>query len=380
MHNACDEHWPSPLLSRRGALQAGAIGLALGTGQPAALRAWACLADAPKAKSVIFVFLTGGLSQLDSFDMKPDAPADVRGEFQPIATRTPGIQICEHLPLLAQRSDHYALVRSMQTASSAHEPACHMLLTGRLDLPPGFSLAKVPSMNEWPSIPSLVTYASRERQHLMPPTVVLPEPNINENGKVRPGQYAGLLGSQWDAWHVNIASKCSLGNGACPDCFRFQGTPFEHVTQTIFDTRSLTLPEGGSPRFRGRVQLLDEIQRPQRHLERLADTLHQHRRQAISLLVDPKASRAFDVEHTDLSTRERYGKNKFGLSVLMAKRLIEAGVNLVQVNLGKNSSWDTHEQNFVNLKENLLPLWIGVWRRCLTICPPAVGWTKRWWS
>ena len=89
MHNACDEHWPSPLLSRRGALQAGAIGLALGTGQPVALRAWACLADAPKAKSVIFVFLTGGLSQLDSFDMKPDAPADVRGEFQPIATRTP---------------------------------------------------------------------------------------------------------------------------------------------------------------------------------------------------------------------------------------------------------------------------------------------------
>ena len=127
------------------------------------------------------------------------------------------------------------------------------------------------------------------------------------------------------------------GNGACPDCFSFQGTPFEHVSQTIFDTPSLTLPEGGSPRFRGRVQLLDEIHRPQRDLERLADMLHQHRHQAISLLVNPKASRAFDVEHTDLSTRERYGKNKFGLSVLMAKRLIEAGVNLVQVNLGKNS-------------------------------------------
>ena len=113
--------------------------------------------------------------------MKPNAPSDVRGEFQPIATRTPGILICELLPLLAERTDRYALLRSMQTASSGHELACHMLLTGRLDLPSGFTLDKVPSGNEWPFIPALVTYAFREHQQKMPPSIVLPESHVNED-------------------------------------------------------------------------------------------------------------------------------------------------------------------------------------------------------
>src|SRR5262245_13146930 len=129
--------------SRREVLKAGAIGLlGLGMTELSTLRG---LANAPKprARSVIFVFLTGGLSHLDSFDLKPDAPDTVRGEFQPIATRTPGIRICEHLPLLAQRSDKYAMIRSMATGSDGHEVACHMLLTGRLDLPAGFSLQNV---------------------------------------------------------------------------------------------------------------------------------------------------------------------------------------------------------------------------------------------
>jgi len=187
-----------------------------------------------KAKSVIFIFLTGGLSHLDSFDMKPDAPDDIRGEFKSIATRTPGLRVCEHLPLLADRSNRYALVRSMQTASDSHEPACHMLLTGRRDLPPGFSLAKVPSPNEWPSIPAVVTYAQRNQHGRMPPAVVLPEPNVNEGGNVCPGQYAGRLGNHSDPWHIDIATKCTLGFRACPDCFRFDGSPYEHGSKTVF--------------------------------------------------------------------------------------------------------------------------------------------------
>src|SRR5207237_6310548 len=128
-----------PRLTRRAALQAGSIGL-LGLGLPelTALRGLAAPAPSAPKKSVIFIFLTGGLSHQDSFDMKPDAPDSVRGEFRPIATRTPGMQICEHLPLLAERSERYALVRSVGTDSSDHEVACHMLLTGRLDLPVGF--------------------------------------------------------------------------------------------------------------------------------------------------------------------------------------------------------------------------------------------------
>lgn len=344
---------PSRLLTRRAALQAGAAGL--GMAELAMLRA-AEAAEAPtKAKSVIFIFLTGGISQHDSFDPKPNAPADIRGEFQPIATSVPGIQICEHLPLLAKRAERYALVRSMRTNSDGHELACHMLLTGRQELPAGFTLDSIPNAFEWPSIPATITYALRDRSTALPPAVVLPQPSVNEAGKVRPGQYAGKLGNNWDAWHINIASPCALGNGACPDCFRFEGTPFQHGSATIFDPPRLSLPDGGELRFASRLDLLSGIQRQQLELERAADRFGRHRQQALSVLTDARIRSAFEVESADEQTLARYGKNKFGLSVLMAKRLSEGGVNFVQVNLGKNSTWDTHRRNFVNMKDNLLP-------------------------
>ena len=233
-----------PLVSRRASLQAGAIGLlGLGTAELSALRGQAGVDSRRSETSVIFIFLTGGLSQHDSFDPKPDAPDTVRGEFRPIPTRTPGIEICEHLPMLAARSGDWALVRSVETHSSDHAVACHMLLTGRLDLPTGFDL-NGPTPNDWPSIPALATFATRGR-HNLPPAIVLPEPSVNEAGAVRPGQYAGRLGTRWDAWHLNVAAKCALGNGACPDCFRFDGSAFHHAASSIFDPPRLTLPEGG---------------------------------------------------------------------------------------------------------------------------------------
>ena len=140
-----------PVFSRRTALQAGSIGLlGLGISDVAALRCAATPGQTVPTKSVIFIFLTGGLSHQDSFDLKPEAPDVVRGEFQPIATRTPGIEICEHLPLLAQQSSLYTLVRSVGTNSSGHGEACHMLLSGRLDPAPGFTRA--PSPLEMPSL------------------------------------------------------------------------------------------------------------------------------------------------------------------------------------------------------------------------------------
>jgi len=342
---------------RRSMLQAGSIGLmGLGMHHLSARRAPANDQQVTPQKSVIFVFLTGGISQQDSFDLKPAAPAEVRGEFLPIATRTPGIQICEHLPLLAGLSDKYALVRSIGTNSNGHEQACHMLLTGRLDLPPAFNLNDIPSPNEWPSIPAQITCATRGRNNL-PPAIVLPQPSVNEVGRVRPGQFAGRLGEKYEAWHVDIAAKCPLGNGACPNCFRFDEDTFEHAAPTVFDTPMLTLPAGGQVRFAGRLELLESVENGQRSLERsttLAE-IDQHRRQAISVLADPAVRDAFEVEQADPKVVERYGRNKFGLSMLMAGRLSAAGVNFVQVNLGKNSSWDTHRRNFVNLKRNLLP-------------------------
>jgi hypothetical protein len=165
------------------------------------------------------------------------------------------------------------------------------------------------------------------------------------------------MGAKWEAWHVDIAAKCSLGNGACPNCFRFDDDEFEHVSPTVFATPMLTLPEGGRLRLNDRVGLLSTIEKQQRSLERDTEVrrLDLSRQQAISVLADPDTRHAFDVENADPKLINRYGHNKFGLSLLMGKRLIESGVNLVQVNLGKNSTWDTHRRNFVNLKRNLFP-------------------------
>lgn len=351
-------HGSHPVLSRRAALQAGSLGL-MGLGLADVLRLRAAESGTQKVtpvKSVLFVFLTGGLSHQDSWDLKPDAPAEVRGEFNPIPTRTPGVFVCEHLPKLAQRTDQYALIRSIATDSSGHGEACHALLAGRLDLPPGFNINVVPSPLEWPSIPSQVMHATKPRNNV-PAAVVLPQPSVNEANSVRPGQYAGRLGPKWESWHIDIAAPCALGNGACPHCFRFDEDHFEHGSPTIFDTPMLTLPEGGSLRLNDRVGLLAEIERQQRNLEKTADAdrINRQRVQALSVLAEPKTRAAFDVEQADPAILAKYGKNKFGLSLLMARRLIEAGVGLVQVNLGKNSSWDTHRRNFVNLQRNLLP-------------------------
>lgn len=351
------DHASIPTWNRRTMLQAGSIGLlGLGLSDLSALPALAKPEAVTPKKSVIFVFLNGGISHQDSFDLKPEAPAEVRGEFNPIATRTPGIEICEHLPLLAQQSERYALLRTVGTNSSGHEEACHAIFTGRMDFPVGFNVNRVPSPNEWPSMATLVTYATRGRNNL-PPAIVLPQPSVNEIGRVRPGQFTGRMSSKYEAFHADIAAPCALGNGACPNCFRFEGTPFEHESRAIFDTPMLALPEGGQSRLKGRLGLLSYIERQQQRLEEAAESekLDRSRQQAIGVLADPRVRNAFDVENADPGILERYGKNKFGLSLLMAYRLVDAGVNLVQVNLGKNSSWDTHRRNFPVLKDNLMP-------------------------
>jgi hypothetical protein len=181
-----------PAPTRRAALQAGAVGLlGLGTGELAALRA----ADPGRkhpAKSVIFLFLSGGLGQHDSFDPKPDAPADVRGEFAPIPTATPGVRICEHLPLLAARSDRWAVVRSLTHPSNDHSTSHHIMLTGRSDVPAGFS-RDTPRPTDHPSVAAVAGAVLPPRNNL-PPAVVLPEKLVHNSGRVLPGQFAGVMG------------------------------------------------------------------------------------------------------------------------------------------------------------------------------------------
>jgi hypothetical protein len=344
-----------PRFTRRTALQAGAIGLlGLGSCHLSALRA---SSSAPaKAKTCIYIFLSGGLAQHDSLDLKPNAPAEIRGEFKPIATNTPGIQICEHLPLLAQRSHLWSLVRSLTHPSNDHSAGHMIMLSGQSQLPPGFN-PSAPRPMDWPSIAAVVGAVTKPRNNL-PPAVVLPEKLVHFSGRIIPGQFAGLMGPQRDPWFIEASAYEPLAYGAYPE-YEFDHQQRPHKPRRLrFEMPDLSLPEGfGKGRLTERLDLLRHVDQQRRALDRLGDVENFDRfhQGAVSMLTDPRVRRAFDVEHADPRVLDRYGRNAFGWSLLMARQLVEAGVNLVQVNLGNNESWDTHGNAFPHLKEKLFP-------------------------
>ncbi|OYV88207.1 MAG: hypothetical protein B7Z73_08970 [Planctomycetia bacterium 21-64-5] len=339
-------------------IQAGTIGLlGLGTNHLCALRAampGGSRSGAGKARAAIYIFLSGGLSQHDSFDMKPDAPDNIRGEFEPIATRTPGVQICEHLPRLAERSDLWSLVRSLTHHSNDHSAGHHIMLTGRSDLPAGFRPAA--SAADWPSIAALAGYGTRPRNNL-PPAVVLPERLIHSSGRLIPGQFAGILGQRYEPWFVEASPFHATSYGAYPE-YHFDHQERGQADNRVFQAPNLSLPQGiDATRFGSRIHVLAELDRQRRQLDALGESVKfdRYRQGAISLLMDAKVRSAFDVTGADGRTQDRYGRNAFGWSLLMARRLVEAGVHLVQVNLGNDETWDTHGEAFPHLKDKLFP-------------------------
>jgi hypothetical protein len=210
--------WSHSGVSRRVAVQAGAIGLlGLGMNHVAGLQALAGEAaaqEAPKdgkvaasvrSKSVIYIFLSGGLGQHDSFDMKPQMSAEIRGEFRPVSTATPGLQICEHLPMLAAQSEKWALVRSLTHPYNEHSIGHHVMLTGRTPQPLGFQPSR-PTKNDFPSIPSIVSNLFPRKNNL-PPAAVLPEHLIHVSGRKIPGQYAGQMGADHDPWFIEASNS-----------------------------------------------------------------------------------------------------------------------------------------------------------------------------
>lgn len=349
------QKWGHPGLTRRAALQAGAVGiLGLGTNHLAPLRA-ANPAGNLKARSVIYIFLSGGLSQHDSFDPKPLAADTIRGEFQPINTQTPGLQICEHLPLLAQRSQLWSVVRSLTHFSNDHSAAHHIMLTGRTLIPTGFNPSK-PSNTDFPSLTSIASAVTPARNNL-PPAVVLPDKLVHNSGRVIPGQFGGIMGSQHDPWFIEASPFATASYGAFPE-YEFDHQHRKFKGRTSFEMPSLTLPEGfGSQRLDGRLALLSHIDEQRRDWDRHAEAqqFDRNRQAALSLLTDAQVRKAFDMQQAKPAALARYGNNSFGWSLLMARQLVEAGVNLVQVNLGNNESWDTHGNAFDNLKNSLLP-------------------------
>lgn len=284
-----------------------------------------------KAKSVLIVLLSGGPSQLDTFDPKPAAPAEVRGEFSPIATRVSGIHVCEHLPMLARQMERWAMVRTLAHREHNHLLATHVALTGRpTPLPRGGSdLDRVESRNDFPNFASALDLI-RPREDGMPSGVSLPNYLI-EGPLTWPGQHAGFLGARHDPWQV-------------------QGDPNEEN----FRMQSLAMREGiNSMRLKSRNQLLEDLGRGLTGVQTSA--FRDHQQIAYNLLASGKLTEAFEMDRESPQTRDRYGRNKFGQSLLLSRRLIECGVPIVQATMGIVQTWDTHVDNWGKLKNTLLP-------------------------
>lgn len=361
-----------PTFSRRCALQAGGLSL-LGLGMPelqglrAAGSADAVNASFGRAKSCIYIFLSGGLAQHESFDLKPQAPAEIRGEFTPIATQSSGLEICEHLPRLAVRSSRWSVVRSLTHPSNDHTRGHFFMLTGRSEVPVGFTGDRVAKPHDWPSIASVAGDAARRgltvatASSSLPPAMVLPERLVHWSGGVIPGAYGGQMGPQRDPFFIEASPYGNpFWRGAYPEFTFANETKKAPATpdSRVYQAPSLTLPQGlDLGRLDARVSLLKGIDVQRQALEEAAAgrNYDQQRQAAIGLLADPHVRQAFDVTHADSATQERYGRNSFGWSLLMARRLVQAGVNLVQVNLGNNETWDTHGDAFPRLRDKLLP-------------------------
>jgi hypothetical protein len=342
-------------LSRRQWLQAGGAGL-LGLSLPKLLAAEAASPAASgrgQAKSVIFVFLFGGPSQLETFDLKPDAPSKIRGPFKPIASRTPGMVICEHLPRLAATSDQFCIVRSVTHNHNDHN-ACHLIQTGH---PFPRVAANGQDVNatdkDWPAMGSVVEYmAQREAATArdFPSYVYLPNRLGHLQGYDRTGQYGGWLGRGYDALATDIRARKPGDNPYYRDCtdddldFRIKG---------LVSKAELTID-----RINQRQSLLEQFNAARRGLDRQASEVSYDRFQqrAFTLVTSEKIRTALDIRQEPAALRDRYGRHLFGQAALMGRRMVEAGARFVTLgwDAPDGYGWDSHIHSR-DLEKHLLP-------------------------
>ncbi len=343
-----------PGMTRRQMVQAGAIGLlGLGTNHLEQLQAGTTL---PRHKAVIYIFLSGGLAQHDSFDPKPDAPAEIRGEFETIATQTPGLQICEHLPMLAARSSKWSLVRSLTHPYNEHSQGHMVMFSGRSQLPRGFNPSK-PQPSDHPSLAAIAGQLLPGLNNL-PPAIILPEKLVHRTGREIPGQMAGTMGSRHDPFFLSTTPYNPKSYGAWPEYGFNHQSGYAESDQLQFRAPDLSVPEGmDHHRLHQRLDLLGSVEGQRRRWRELLEfeQFDQYQQRAISMLVDGRMQDIFDVQQASERDLDRYGRNAFGWSLLLSRQLVEAGVRLVQVNLGNNETWDTHGNAFPHLKDYLLP-------------------------
>ena len=331
-----------------------------------------------KAKSVVFIFQSGGPSQHETWDPKPLAPSEIRGDFGTTATRTVGFHICDLLPKLAARSHLYSVVRTMHHLAprqfrNEHNAAMYMVQTGRSELPPGENTNTIalpkPRRFEWPSIGSAVAYAMPQRASFgLPPVVEIPRGNVRITGSG-----PGMLGTRYARWHVDLATPCHTpdGGGSCPNCFAHDqpndpkrapgkqpGAWWDNAScrNPEFHLPELGLSTGLSvDRLESRAELLAGLDAARRSLDEVppVNALDAFRQQAWELILGQKGQQnPFDLTQEDNVTHDLYGREEWGQAFLTARRLVEAGVRMVQVNL---RGWDTHQNAFRDLKGYLLP-------------------------
>jgi hypothetical protein len=303
---------------RRDVLKFGAAGL-LGLGLPELLRLEARAEQARgtsgrrrKANAVIMVWLGGGPATIDMWDLKPEAPDGIRGDFKPIDTNVPGVQISEHLPKMAKVTDKISIVRSLAHTIPSHGPATVFMTTGNKPTP----------AVQHPAYGALAT-------KLLDTDVGVP-PAVNFGGNQ--ANMSGFLGTAYNPFLVESGKGANLR------------------------VRGIQLPEGFTLQaLQDRDTLLQDFDSTFRNIDRdadLVDGMDAFHKKALEILRSDKTKKAFDLAQESASLRERYGMQPFGQSVLAARRLVEAGVRFVTVTMG---GWDTHGQNFQNLSTKLLP-------------------------
>lgn len=342
-------------VTRREVLQAAGAGL-LGLSLPKLFAAEAVASGRARARSVIFLFLFGGPSQLETFDLKPDAPAAIRGPFRPIASRTPGLRISEHLPRLAAVSDKYCVLRCMTHSYNDHSGAGHYLQTGkRWHIPIGGGFSATP--RDWPSVGSVVECLAQRRGagaiRDLPAYAVVPNRlgRLEAMGQyIRPGEYAGWLGRAHNPLTTTIDRRSPTDNPYWRDCTD---------AELSFEIEGLAAPgEVALDRLHSRLTLEQQLDSQRRLFDgkRPAMEHDRFRQRALGLATSEKTRRALDVRREPSRVRDTYGRHLFGQSCLLARRLVEAGVRFVTVHYETcdGYGWDSHLHSN-DVRQHLLP-------------------------
>jgi hypothetical protein len=336
-------------ISRREVLRAGGLG-AIGLALPELLRGRQALAASPtpfapstggKAKTCIVLFLMGGPPQQSTWDLKPDAPPEIRGEFKPIATSVPGLRVCELMPRTARQADKICVLRAVSSNDNAHSSSGYYMMTGHPHQPMNFENANPGPPNDYPNLGAIVRRLKGDINGL-PAAMRLPNRIFNTDGSVWPGQDAGFLGRNADPWLFTVNPAAAS--------FRVAefNLPVDVSSARLEDRRSL---------LRQMDQQLAAVER-----SRVLGQFDAQSQQAFDLLRSQRARQAFRLDLEPAAVRHRYGHSPFGRSVLLARRLTEAGVALVQVNWYRgpdepsdNPCWDSHVKESQRLKTVLLP-------------------------